>query len=183
MQIGPIVATDFVLSTNSGAEGMNKGWGYSLGARMDIPLGAGTGARWRLTPSIRYLRWMVVRNVDPVSKIITPSDMYQQSLDYLVLGLAAGYRLASDSGKSIWLESGLEFLLPVSASQTRNGGAATSFDNSVKPLLVVLGAGIDFPLLQSWNVGALFSGFYNISANGGSSLFGVRAQGAFVYSL
>lgn len=187
-QFGPVVEADLIFSNDTSNTGFNKGWGVEVGAKVDIPV----WDRFRISPVVKYATWKITRDLTSSGVVTTPSSSVSQSLAFLVLGASIGYTFGNSyssssidhdtpGNKTFWMEAGLEYLSPLSASQTITGGTATEFTNNEKPLLFTLMGGIDWPLTYNLLVGTHLGGFYNVAANQGAHLFGGRFQATLSY--
>jgi hypothetical protein len=191
-QFGPVVEADLIFTSDTSNTGFNKGWGVEVGAKVDIPV----WDRFRISPVVKYASWKITRDLTSSGVVVTPPSSVAQSLTFLVLGASIGYTFGNSFGNSyssssvdqdapgnrtFWMEAGLEYLTPLSATQTISGGSATEFTNTEKPLLVTLMGGIDWPLTYNLLVGTHLGGFYNVAANQGARLLGGRFQTTLTY--
>lgn len=187
-QFGPVAEADLIFSNDSSNTGFNRGWGLEVGAKVDIPV----WDRFRISPVVKYASWKITRDITSAGVVVTPTASVSQSLTFLVLGASIGYTFGSSyssssmeheapGNRTFWVEAGLEYLSPLSATQTISGGTATEFTNTEKPLLFTLMGGIDWPLTYNLLIGTHVGGFYNIAATQGSHLLGGRFQGTLTY--
>jgi hypothetical protein len=187
-QFGPVVEADLIFSNDTSNTGFNKGWGVEVGAKVDFPV----WDRFRISPVVKYASWKITRDLTSAGVVVAPASSVSQSLTFLVLGASIGYTFGnsyssssidqeSPGNRTFWMEAGLEYLSPLSATQTISGGAATEFTNTEKPLLLTLMGGIDWPLTYNLLVGTHVGGFYNLAANQGAHLFGGRFQATLTY--
>lgn len=187
-QFGPVVEADLIFTSDSSNTGFNRGWGLEAGAKVDIPV----WERFRVSPVVKYASWKITRDLTTSGVVTTPSSSVSQSLAFLVLGASIGYTFGSSyssssidqeapGNKAFWVEAGLEYFSPLSATQTITGGTATEFTNTEKPLLLTLMGGIDWPLTYNLLIGTHVGGFYNVAANQGAHLLGGRFQGTLTY--
>lgn len=177
IQIAPVVAFDYLTLTAPSIDGWNSGSGISAGARGDIPI----AERYRISPSLKFTSWKLSREVD--SGVSTDPDVYEQTLGYLAIGATLGYGILGNGPKRLWLETGLEFLWPLSASQSENGGAPASFSNRERPLLLSAGARWDIEFSEGLTGELQGLVHTNVMTSGGSYLVGLRAQFSLAYAL
>lgn len=183
---------DLLSTTVASSTESELGFGFGASVRVDVPI----FRRWRVSPTVGYLEWHPRRTVgasgssDPLE---APGSVYTQSISYLRLG--SFISVALDSGsmegqlnpKSIpptfWIEVGLEKQIPLSASQSLNGGAPTSFSSTDSPMVGLIGVQGAFPVTRGWGFTASVLGFYNLASAAGSSVMGARTELAFSFGL
>src|SRR5690606_15706200 len=106
---------------------------------------------------------------------------FSQSIAHLGVGLIGSFLLQEFGGEMNnsrdpvwWLDFGVEYLLPLSGTQTDSLGGTVSFDPQDKPVFAILGTSADFPVSQGTSLLGAFQLLYNVAASSGSKLFGAR---------
>jgi hypothetical protein len=158
-------------------------------------LGLQLMALYQFSPSFRVgllptlLHSKLSRTFDGSVSIVDPNPpTVSQSVTYGGIGLLGSY-LCSEAGPSSiewWLNGELQYLIPLSGSQTDNL-TGTSVTQSVKPsgnpMLFALGMSGEYPVAQQLFLGLGLEGFINIAGTGGNRLFGIRTRLDFHFTL
>lgn len=157
--------------------------------QLHIPLG-----RFRLSPGVGYQTLFISHAINASGSLVDSNPApFNQTLGYLtaqllfstrLTGLGSDYEGRSLVGDNVyWVEAGMEYLYPVSASQSIRSLPAENFANSDRPVLALLGTSVDFQLTRWLLAAGRLQVFYNMTATQGSHYFGGRLAIALMSTL
>jgi hypothetical protein len=153
---------------------LSRGLGFGLGLTGRFPV----GEKFSLSagPSYRFLK--LTRKLDGTGALSDPNPMsFTQSLHYLGATFLAGYTLEPRESFDLfepewWLEGGLEFLQPLSGTQTNSFGSEVKLSGD-RVILFLMGASTDLNF-SGFNLVGSLQFFYNISHPAAPTFFGLR---------
>ena len=158
----------------------SNGMGYSLGMMARLPI----FREFHVSLATSYEKIKLVRSINGSGSILDFPSEFSQTISYFSAKLNGGYHLpfgGLSSGIQFWADTGIEFLLPISASQSSNGND-TSFTPTDKPLFFVIGPSLIYPYGPLRAYGGL-EVFYNVAAASSARLVGIRIALALLISL
>lgn len=114
--------------------------------------------------------------------IVTDPNPVQvtQSVAYWAFGGEINYRLPADI---FWLDGGVEYLIPLSASQNDSAAGDISFTSTDKLFFIYLGPSVLFNVGDNLDLRAGTQLEYNLGSASGSKLLGVRLTLALTMGL
>lgn len=138
------------------------------------------------TLTLSYQILSLSRTVDATGSIIdtTPAE-FTQKTRFLGVDLGGGIGLGRSEGvlTAWWFDGGIEFLSPISATQTDNFGSEVEFSSSDKLLLAHAGPSGDFLIARDLFLTGSLQFFYNLGSKDGNSLLGARLIVSFGFGV
>lgn len=160
----------------------NAGVSYSSSASGGFGLGAGVGysyhfaEAWGAQVGVGYQRLALGRAIDGTGQLEDshPAEI-SQVMGYFTAEVLGLVRILPEGASSaVWLEAGGQALLPMSGTQTLNGGTPTAIASPDRLWLATLGVRSALALGDGWVLQGRGQAFYNVAATGGSRYWGLR---------
>ena len=166
-------------STTSG-----QGFSFAGGLAARLPLGRSLS----LTFSPSYRVYRIVRSVDGSGIVLDPNPAsFTQSLSYAGAAGLLGLRVGEGTGVvpfEWWLSGGLEYLHPLSGTQTDNlTGRTVDVGFKDRLFLLLLGPSLVYPLSPSTVMVSDLAAYYNLASAQGYQVVGARLSLAIQLSL
>jgi len=176
-KIGPVFNVDVLWGSVAYSGELSTGLGFAGGIQARI--GLADSFFVSITPGLQISR--LGRQMTGTGILSDPPIEFTQNIKYLGLQVISGVRFdrtlvdeASPFPVEWWFELGIQYLYPISANQSDSAGGDIDFDSKDRPLYVLLGPSVTYPLSLQWGIEGDLHLFYNLSSANSSRLFGVR---------
>jgi hypothetical protein len=158
----------------------SSGWGFAFGMEGR----AAISPYWHVTLITSFERMNLSRTLTTAGAIAEPSSVnISQTYDYLGVTALVGFRLLAGIGNPAppeavewWLDGGLQWLFPLTATQTTDLAGRQNIIARDRPLLIVLGPSATYVTDSNLGLLAALRGFYNLGAQSNSRFYGARLE-------